>query len=197
MGSDIQAEREAFSLLKFLVSRPLLKKEVDAALADAGPVSDAVRDRARQLLVHVSDEPMRFNNAAWEAARQPGLDPGRYRSALRLAQTACDMAPDNGMCLNTLGVLQFRVGDDAEAVKTLTRSEKLNAQRLGLFTVVPDPSDTAFLAMAHYRLGRAEEARKYLEQTRKAVKLPPWNANPEAVRFLREADALIQPPPKS
>ena len=63
-----------------------------------------------------------------------------------------DLAPGEAISLNTLGVVQYRAGQYAEAIATLERS-------LAAGRGQSDAFDLFFLAMAHHRLGHREEAR--------------------------------------
>jgi WD40 repeat protein len=190
---ELRVRREAKGLVAFLLNRPLLKSEAEAGLRDLATITAEVREQARALLADAQDEPVRFNEAAWTIARQPGLPADRYQAALRHAQTACRLAPNTGPFLNTLGVAQYRCGLHAEAVQTLTRSQPMNARRVGLLTLLPEPSDVAFLAMAHHQLRHKDEAARFLGQTRKCLQNAAWKTNPEARQFLAEAEALIRP----
>jgi hypothetical protein len=126
-----------------------------------------------------------LNDASWLVVREPGQDPAAYRLALRRAEVACDDSVDNGRILNTLGVAQYRLGLYHEALATLTRSNTLNGGRT--------PDDLAFLAMTQQRLGQVEQARRTLAQLRAAMEVPSAMTDPrEAVRFLREAELLIE-----
>ena len=55
----------------------------------------------------------------------------------------------------------------------------------------PSASDTAFLAMAHFKLGQTDQAHADLEQLRTLMKDPDRSSDPELQGFLREAEALI------
>jgi hypothetical protein len=79
------------------------------------------------------------------------------------------------------------MGQYAEAVATLTRSDKLNSPRGG-----PQPADLAFLAMAQHQLGRKEKAQATLGRLRDAMKQPRWAQDAVAQGFLREAEGLIE-----
>src|SRR5262249_49966145 len=68
-----------------------------------------------------------------------------------------DLSPSEGVSLNTMGVVQYRLGRYAEAIATLERS--LTAGR-GQF----DAFDLFFLAMAHHRLGDREEAKRCFDR---------------------------------
>jgi len=91
------------------------------------------------------------NNRAWELAAGPEStrDP---RRALPLARRAVELTPAQNIYLNTLGVVQYRVGQYAEAIATLERSLAAGGGQTDAF-------DLFFLAMAHHRLGHREQAR--------------------------------------
>jgi tetratricopeptide (TPR) repeat protein len=91
------------------------------------------------------------NNRAWELANGP--EPRRDLSrALMLAQRAVELFPAGDVSLNTLGVVLYRLGRYAEAIATLERS-------LAAGHGQSDAFDLFFLAMAHHRLGHADQAR--------------------------------------
>jgi hypothetical protein len=132
------------------------------------------------------EDPHWFNNLAWRKVMR-GQSPEVYAVALRQAEACCRIEPDNALYINTLGVLQYRIGRDEDAVANLSRSDRMNAaSKIG-----QKPSDVAFLAMAHYRLGHRDQAKTLLAQLRELVKLPPWSTYNEPQDFLREAEELI------
>jgi tetratricopeptide (TPR) repeat protein len=166
-------------------------------------LTDEFRKRA---LLLAEDDPERarlLNNAGWYLARQPGLEAASYERALALAEEACRLVPLDSNFLNSLGVAQYRCGTYEQALKTLQRSEPLNAREPS----GPHPADLAFLAMAHFRLGQKEKAMAELQRLRKAVEL--WQQSwrnqqaplfwqeaqvQEARAFLHETEQLLQVP---
>ena len=81
--------------------------------------------------------------------------PTKFRDAtkaLPLAPRAVALAPDEPLCLNTLGVVHYRLGQWKEAADTLQASAQANPDG-------PSAYDLFFLAIAHHRLGHREEAR--------------------------------------
>ena len=85
--------------------------------------------------------------------------------------------------MNTLGVLQYRNGLYRDAIATLMRSHEAHrTSKTG-----PQPSDLAFLAMAHHALGESDKAHDYLRQLTGLCDQPQWKANEEATGFLKEA----------
>jgi tetratricopeptide (TPR) repeat protein len=174
--------------VKALLDKLLLKEEVIATLRADGSLSEAVRQRALGLAERLQENPAHLNNASWRVVRQPGQSLDAYRRALRQAEVACRLAPQNGNYLNTLGVAQYRLGQYQEALATLTRSDQLRSKG-------SHPADLAFLAMAQHQLGQKEQAQATLARLREAMKNPTWAKNAQAQGFLREAETLIQGKP--
>jgi tetratricopeptide (TPR) repeat protein len=135
----------------------------------------------------IPDGPDRWNNDAWMVVRSPRQTPEAYAAALKHAEAAVQAAPDNGYFINTLGVAQYRMGQYAEALETLTKSDKLNATKNGSI-----PADVAFLAMVRYRLGQKEEANAMLVRLSAYLRDPRHIRDREAYAFLREAEELIE-----
>ena len=92
--------------------------------------------------------------------------------------------------LNTLGVAQYRSADYKEALKTLTRSEKLNSKLKSYDG--ESPHDIAFLAMTLQRLGDTDKAKARLLQLRNIAQKPKWVENEELQSFVQEAENLIE-----
>jgi serine/threonine-protein kinase len=119
--------------------------------------------------------------------------------ALKLAEAGVNHSPKAGWTHYVLGLVHYRAGRFQEAVEQLNESLKVN----------PDWHAKALnwplLALAHHRLGHAEEARKWLEKAHEmpvdaARGIPPeqrfgpetfWWDRAEFQLLLREADALI------
>ncbi len=124
---------------------------------------------------------------AWLVVRERNRAKQSYARALYVAECANYRRPKDGLILNTLGVAQYRLGRYADALATLTRSQKLNTTKEGAH-----PDDLAFLAMAQHQLGNQNEARALLGRLRQVIKLPRWAQYPEAASFLQEAEQLIE-----
>jgi Flp pilus assembly protein TadD len=124
---------------------------------------------------------------AWIVVREPRRNPEAYAAALKQAEAAVQAEPDNGYFINTLGVAQYRMGQYAEALATLTKSDKLNAKKSGSI-----PADLAFLAMVRHRLGQKEEANALLARLRAYFQDPRHIRDRESRTFLLEAEELIE-----
>jgi tetratricopeptide (TPR) repeat protein len=185
---EVLVEREALGRVEFLFAKALRKAEVLANLRDDKMISTEVRQVALAFAEGWREDPNVFNHASWNMVHKADADAAAYRLALRQAEEACRLAPDDGNILNTLGVAQYRVGQYQQAVETLTHSDRLNAvRRQGSI-----PSDLAFLAMGHYRLGQTQKALDYLSRLRETMKKSQWAKDEEEQAFLREAEALVK-----
>ncbi len=121
--------------------------QLEPAIADleAALALDPNGPTSRDLLA------MCRNNRAWELVSGPESERDLTR-ALRLVEQAAESDPNHGVFLNTLGVVQYRMGRYDAAVTTLERSLAAGHSQF-------DGFDLVFLAMAHHRLGHRGEAR--------------------------------------
>jgi tetratricopeptide (TPR) repeat protein len=127
------------------------------------------------------------NNLAWflataeaPAHRDPVL-------ATELAERAAASEPRNGGYRNTLGVARYRTGDWKQAIADLEQSAALSKGGTSF--------DWFFLAMAHWRTGNKDEARKWYDR---AVRWMDKNQpkDVELRRFRAEAEHLLSVGPK-
>jgi Flp pilus assembly protein TadD len=132
------------------------------------------------------EDAMQLSELAWKAATVPAQGKETYALALRQAEGLVRLY-QSGENLNTLGVAQYRMGLFAEAARTLSKSNELNKR--------VQPADWAFLAMAHHRLGKKDEAQAAMNGLRELMKKGNLAQNPEAQTFLQEAEAVLKEPP--
>jgi hypothetical protein len=181
------AEREALGLLEFLFARPLRRADVVEYLQSSPTISPAARQQALSLVEHYREEtaPERFDRAAWSVVRRRHLNAFQYRFALRQAETACRLAPEQGRYRTTLGVAQYRAGQGRDAVATLAQADQRSR---GV------PANLAFLALAQHRLGQEADARAACARLREAMRRPEWAGDDEARAFLGEAESVLPRP---
>src|SRR5262249_1783436 len=134
-------------------------------------------------------DPELLDGASWSFVRAPDGRPDDYLRALRRAEAAVRQAPENGTYRKTLGVSLYRVGRYPEALEALRRATTPAPGKGG----GPPPTEIAFLAMPHPRLGYAAEARAGLDDLRSRMGDPEAAKDPESRAFLHEAEALIDP----
>jgi tetratricopeptide (TPR) repeat protein len=104
----------------------------------------------------------RFGNAltcnlfAWVLVTTADPEIRDEKRGLELATLSVRLAPGDSDFWNTLGVALYRAGNWKEAVSAFEKSVELGKGG--------DVLDRLFLAMAHWRLGHKEEARKWYDQ---------------------------------
>jgi WD40 repeat protein/serine/threonine protein kinase len=178
----LQAERPVLALFH----RALLRPEVREALRTDASLSEPVRRAALALAENMPEERWNLNRTSWGLVCQPGAEAAAYHRARLQAEVVCRLVPDDGPYLTTLGVAQYRDGQYPEAVASLMRADRINAE-----TQDPShPAVPAILALAQQRLGRTAEARAALARLREAMKRREWAEDPEARSFLHEAEAI-------
>jgi serine/threonine protein kinase len=122
------------------------------------------------------------NNLAWFLVTCPDLRFRDSRLATDLANKAVARAPTTAFFYNTLGAAHYRAGKWTEAIKALQKSMTL--QKGGCC------EDFLLMAMTHWRMGHASQAREWLSKavdSMKRLKKPS-----EDVTLLHaEASALI------
>jgi tetratricopeptide (TPR) repeat protein len=108
-------------------------------------------------------------------------DPSR---AVQLARRAVELWPAHGGFTNTLGVAYYRAESWKAAIEALEKAEKLAPGKQLAWNAF-------FLAMAHWKLGEQEQARKeYQQAVQWMEKKHPKNE--ELRRFRTEAEELLK-----
>jgi WD40 repeat protein/serine/threonine protein kinase len=187
-----QVRYEAARVVEELFAKPLLRSEVlDALRANSG-LRELVRREALKLAETLPENAPGLNEASWALVSQPGGSAAAYQRALRQADAACRVAPDNSNYRTTLGVAYYRVEKYPEAIAALEKSLSGDASN-GL-----DALDRYVLALCHYRLGHAAEARECFQhakdsQQRNAKRLPKEQLE-ELNQFRTEAATLLKKP---
>ena len=148
-----------------------LRGELELALADAANAA-ALPDI----------DPRAASGLAWHLANHADAKLRSLADGLKWAQKAVDLAPYSGTIRNTLGVVQYRAGQWAEALATLEKSMELQGGG--------DSYDWFFVAMAHAQLAHREEARRWYD---KAVEWMRQHRpqDEELLRFGAEAAEVI------
>src|SRR5262249_38306108 len=155
------------------ISKPLLLADARQQIAKDQTISESVRAKALELSEAFRDDPDRFHAAARELVRLPYAGGSLYQEALRCAEIAGRLAPQEADVQNTLGAAQYRAGRYQDALATLERCRPLRSWKdrnallsdagrlLMSLWLLPTtdltrgnhPHDLAYQAMAHARLG--------------------------------------------
>ncbi len=163
-----------------------------AVQAEAGRADEASRE-SRAALQSIRAGAARsslwtsFLNDCWLVVSIEGRHPNAVGATVRRARALCEIMPQDGALLNTLGVGLYRAGELDEAVEVLEQSRQLNAQSFGQ----EHPADLAFLAMAWYRSGRIEEAVRAHHDLLESMKSPTFRDDAESKRFLQEVERVL------
>jgi superkiller protein 3 len=149
-------------------------------LLDQGRLAEA--EAAWRKALDLEKSAPAHNRLAWTLANCPEAklrDPGR---AVALAERAVELEPEVGNYWNTLGVARYRAGDWKAAAEALEKSTALSKGGGAI--------DWHFLAMAHWRLGHKDEARRCYDRV--AELLDQWHPTAELFRRTRvEAEELL------
>jgi predicted Zn-dependent protease len=134
----------------------------------------------------------RVNNLCYICAVLPA-EPDDAKAFLRMAEFAVGSTPDNP---RIRGVMNYRAGKYEAAIADLNQSARVLRRR---------PWDWLILAMAHQKLGHADEAKKDLQEAEKWIETAnrtdaigsadrwmSWTEPMEGEYLLREARALIR-----
>jgi serine/threonine protein kinase len=144
---------------------------------------------ARRAATSGSAGPDVKNNVAWFFATRPDFGADDYALAVRLAKAAAASRPTDRNFWNTLGAAHYRAGHWAEARSALEE---------GLRHADGDAWDWLLLALAHWRLGDRDQARRWHDRATAAMDGPNKPAADEDLRrFRAEADELIGRTPPS
>ena len=190
VSREIQHRRATNQMVADLFGQMPLRADVLERLRTLPGMSPSRRQEALAVAQTYPEDPSALNDLAWELVKLPGGEMSGYRKALRYSEEACQLEPENGDFLNTLGVAYYRVGNYEKALDVLARSDKINA----LKDKGSRPADLAFLAMTHQQLGHAKEAEAKLQLLRERMKDPRSAQDAGAQGFLREAEELLAKP---
>jgi serine/threonine protein kinase/WD40 repeat protein len=166
------------------------------ALSQLRRNSEAINDFTAAIRLRPNDAHLRetlalsCNNRAWALVTGPASnrDP---EPALRLALRAVELAPQEFLYFNTLGVAQYRACQYTQATATLKRSLAASGGETGAF-------DLFFLAMAHHPQGHRERAHAYFNRAVDWLgqqKSLPDQYTKELAVFRIEAEAVLAGPP--
>jgi hypothetical protein len=102
-------------------------------------------------------------------------------TAMAMAQRIVEMCPNAAIYWNTLGVAQYRAGDDASAITALNRATTLGGST---------PFNEVFLAMAYARSGDRVQSERRLALAVSQMRRD-YPGHPELSRFCDEAHSIL------
>lgn len=184
---EVEIDRHAEGLVRFLIAKPLPWREVRTILQQDRTITDTVRHKALAFLERFAEEnnPQKYHTAAWTVLRHPYANAFQCQFALAQMQAASERTPHHLPYRRGLGIAQYRLGkyqqpQYAAALATLSACDDQH------------PMTLAFLAMTQHRLGNQEQAQTTLALLREKSKTPPWLVDRELQPLLQEATELIE-----
>ena len=186
--TQVRVEQEARTRVHLLQTALCFQSEVVQRIEQDNSLNAEVRNEALAMTKRWQEDPRWFNEQCWSVVSRANAPPKEYALALRQAEAAFRLEPDDLDYGCALGVAQYRTDRLQESVATLIRSDQnFTARYPGR-----SPTDVAFLAMAQFRLGQQAKALGLLTELRQIMKQPRWSGRSEMQGFLREATELIE-----
>jgi tetratricopeptide (TPR) repeat protein/roadblock/LC7 domain-containing protein len=191
LTDELRVELAAADRVESLFAEHMLPKNVIRALKDEPVISDALRKKSLEMAERWHVDPDGLNDRSWSIVKQSGLPADQYQLAMRYAQAACELAPENGALRNTLGVAQYRTGDWKAAIAALEKSMELSDNSGG------EEVDWFFIGMCRWQQGDKKLAKKWYDAAR--MRTTTWMAGNEGanqlkgeiLRFQTEAATLL------
>jgi WD40 repeat protein len=190
VSREVQHRRTTNQVVADLFDQMPLRADVLERLRTLPGMSPSLRQEVLAVAETYPENPSELNDLAWQLVKLPGGEMSGHRKALRYSEEACQLQPEDGSFLSTLGVAYYRLGNFEKALDALARSDKMSA----LEDRGSDPAALAFLAMAHQQLGHTKEAEAKLELLRERMKDPRAARVAGAQVSLREAEELFAKP---
>jgi WD40 repeat protein len=174
---DVTSYRRARAMVdELFASASFVADVLDLIHADR-TMTAPVKTAAVRLASARIDVPSELNAAARTVVAAPGKSLADYRRALQRAQRAVELAPAVATHTTTFGWALYRLDRHRECINTLD----LSVSPLTRSTIV---------AMARYRLGEIEEAKRLLATVQQGIRNRTDVAD-ELTRIVAEASALI------
>ncbi|HWL93733.1 MAG TPA: hypothetical protein VNT79_09370 [Phycisphaerae bacterium] len=192
---NLNFEDEARKRLSALYAAHGTQPRVTAAIERDDLMPPMMKSEIRRLMLVRPRSATGLNAWAWRLVADQAIATEKIGMALEAAEQAAHLSPEDPAIMNTLGVAFYRHGDYAEAIVELEKSERQFAfakNSESPSTTPQHPANWAFIAMSHFQLGHADEARAALEKLRALMREEGHADDEESQQFLREAEALIE-----
>jgi WD40 repeat protein/serine/threonine protein kinase len=186
---DAEVNDRAVNIVGTLLAKTLLKADLLETLRSDKSLGKEVRAAAINRASRIADDPARLNLGSWQIVARADASSSEYRVALRAANEAVRLSPDNFDFINTLGAAQYRVRRYADAIAAFSRSNEHHSKLKDAGG--PQPAELAFLAMAHHALGHAADAQAFFRQLTDLLKRDKWKLNDEARALYEEAKRTL------
>jgi hypothetical protein len=187
---DLRQKRQAAALVNQFTAELLTKEEAMAKLGAEPTIDEPVRREALAMVERYREDSNRLFTEATKVIARPGAAEDEYAQALRRATRASELEPKNYNMLTMIGMGHYRLGQYEKAVAILEQTDSryvANGNEGGV------PWNLAFLAMAHQKLGKSDQAKATLDRLRVIMKSPRWSTVNLYHAMLHEAQSQIDP----
>ena len=127
VSREIQHRRATNQMVADLFGQMPLRADVLERLRSLPGMSPSRRHEVLAVAQTYPEDPSALNVLARELVKLPDGEMSGYRKALRYSEEACQLEPEDGNFLTTLGVAYYRVGNYEKALDVLSRSDKINS----------------------------------------------------------------------
>jgi tetratricopeptide (TPR) repeat protein len=162
---DVWRKRWVVGQVNDLYKELGLRQEVLASLHKYTTLNKCDREFAFQVARTHPENFAQLSQVVWKVVMTRDAGKDAYDLAIRQAQAAINLKPQDGYLLKTLGVAQYRAGRYTDAMETLTKSAKLNGSKQR-----SDRTELAFLSMTQHQLGKTDDAKATLARLRDVMK---------------------------
>ena len=140
VSREMQHRRATNQMVADLFGQMPLRADVLERLRTLPGMSPSRRQEVLTVAQTYPEDSSALDALARELVKLPGGEMSGYRKALRYSEEACQLEPENGDFLNTLGVAYYRVGNYEKALDVLSRSDKINALKTKALAPRTSPS---------------------------------------------------------
>ena len=170
-----------------LANEPDKVKKWNKKLAEAeSKIDEFIQSRINKISKVLAEA---YNNQIWPKVAKPSpTSPFITLEELNKYRQVCEEYPQ-GIYFNTLAVAEYRMANYKESIAAALKSVELTPKEAGLPS--PHPSDYAFIAMSHFKLGDKEKANEYRVKLNEAMKLNAFKNDEECLSFVQEVKSLL------
>jgi hypothetical protein len=141
VSREMQHRRATQQMVADIFGQMHLRADVLERLRTLPGMSPSRRQEAIAVAQTYPENPYELNELAWQLVKLPGGEMSGYRKALRYSEAGCQLEPENGNLLNTLGVACYAVGNYEKLLDAQSLGQDQSAPRQR-----PSPADLAFIA---------------------------------------------------
>ena len=158
-------ENEARKVVRMQMDSIPLKRDVIEAIRENREITESVRHRSLELADAIEDDPTWLTSWSYGIASTRGYSRRYYEQALRYAQVARSLLPQDYKTLMSVGIAQYRCDKLSESLEILVQLDRLSH----VAEAESNPVVLAYLVLAQFRQGREDDAQDTCRRLEAAV----------------------------